>query len=191
VSDPAAFTDLAQARQGLAPSLLGIDPLLAEPGDTDSSLDPRGWNVERASRCVRHIAQLRKDQALECGAYEAEIERIAAMEQRAIQRYEGAIARATQLLRAWFEANRPESKRSWDLPAGRIGVRAQPLRAEVVELARALEWARSYLPDAVVVPAGKVDVRKLTEHLRRTGEQPAGCRVVGGDESFYVDTEVE
>lgn len=175
-------------RQGRAPQLLGVDPL-ALPLPDDS--DPATWPVERASRVLRLIAQLRHDQAMECGAYVAEVQRLGELQCAADVRYRDGIARFEAMLARWFDANRPASKKSWALPGGTVGTRLQPARVEVQDVPAAVLWASQYLPDAVVRPDPRVAVAALTAHMRTTGEVPAGCEVVPATETFYTKTEAE
>lgn len=86
---------------------------------------------------------------------------------------ERLVARFSEELRRWGEANLPEDKKTLILMTGRLEYRNQPARFVVKDEAKAAAWAKKHLPTAI-----KVEERLLRSvligHAKATGDLPDG-----------------
>jgi len=88
-------------------------------------------------------------------------------------------------LSAWVKGNLPATRKSLVLPHGTLGFRAGRESLEVWDEDKASEWARVNCPDALAIYV-RVKKTPLIAHIKATGEEPPGCRLVKPDEVFYV-----
>ncbi len=91
-------------------------------------------------------------------------------------------------LRAVLEAEIERAKgrrKSVNLPAGTMGLRAEPQRLRVEDEAAALEWARKHCPDAIRVTE-RISRTALNQHFASTGQTPSGCALQDGAERFFI-----
>lgn len=106
-------------------------------------------------------------------------------------------ARAEAVAKALID-RAPDKRKSIDLPNGRVGFRAQPLKVDFgdnKDIVR--EFAETYEPAAEVYAEvtrkiATVDARKLTETVKQYiaehgGEAPKGMVLAGGTDKFYIE----
>lgn len=86
---------------------------------------------------------------------------------------ERLVARFSEELRRWGEANLPDGKKTLLLMTGRLEYRDQPARFVVKDEAKAASWAKKHLPTAI-----KVEERLLRsvliDHAKATGDLADG-----------------
>jgi hypothetical protein len=77
-------------------------------------------------------------------------------------------------------------RKSVNLPAGVVGFRSEPSELVVDDERLVIQWAKTYLPDAVTV-VERLSKSELNEHVEQTGELPgAGAHIEPAREKFYV-----
>jgi hypothetical protein len=93
-------------------------------------------------------------------------------------------AQLEQWARAQIAVTRPH-RNSVALPAGKIGFRLQPLRLNIVDEPKVLEWCKRNAP-AAVVTSERILKTAIMTHFTATGETPDGATIVGGAHGFYL-----
>lgn len=76
-------------------------------------------------------------------------------------------------------------RKSLKLPAGTIGLRAEPARLRVQDEDATIAWAKAHLPHAVRV-SERISRTALNEHHAASGEIPDGCELAEPGERFYI-----
>jgi len=143
--------------------------------------------------CVRDAATanwvVRK--IVEARAYAVRAKAWAEAEQRRAQRQEDFLLRRFgRELEDWARSQieqQHDNRRSVSLPAGCIGFRAESVKLAVVDERRLLAWCRANLPSAIRV-IESVPKTPLMQHIKATGECPAGTEIIGGGQRFYIST---
>jgi hypothetical protein len=141
----------------------------------------RVTNEAAASWVVRHVVAAR-DRAERAKAW-------AAREVAQAERDEAFfMARFGGELEDWLRSVLDTKRKSIDLPAGRVGVRTSPARLVVTDEEKALAWARSHQPSAVVaVPASEhLSRQDLILKFKQTGEIPDGADLQPVSASLYI-----
>ena len=77
-------------------------------------------------------------------------------------------------------------RRSLNLPAGRIGIRARRAGLNLVDSPALLAWCRANLPDAIAITE-RIAKTPLQTFLEATGELPAGTEIIPAADHFYVE----
>jgi hypothetical protein len=189
------LSDLA----GLADEPLGPEPVHVPERFTIDSADKASW-------AVRKIVEAR--------TYAERVKSWAQAELRRAEREERwLLHRFGHELNVWLRrelGRRGGRCRSVNLPGGRLGLRLQPARLEVVDESCTIPWCKKHLVDAVRInvgvtwragemlllwqkqhaPDARVQVRLLqellNEHVKQTGEIPAGTVFRPAEDRFYV-----
>lgn len=77
-----------------------------------------------------------------------------------------------------------KKNRSFTLPCGvKLGVRKSPAHIEIADEDRVLEWAKSFMPEAVRT-SERVLVSELSKLYKSTAEVPQGCVEVPEEDVF-------
>lgn len=124
-------------------------------------------------------------------AWKSEIERIKDTAAAEIKRRENMITyfmgKFEQELEAYARSSMPSTRKSMVLPNGiKLSFRTIPPKLEVKDESQFLDWAKAWMPEAVVV---KESVSKSTvnTHWKDTGEIPQGCEVAPERVGFYIN----
>ena len=150
----------------------------------------------------------------EARAYVEHVEAWAAAEIRTAQRQEQFfLRRFGHQLQAWLAGQIGDCdgrRKSFQLPAGTVGLRARPPRVEVTDYEALISWCRERLPEAltVCVEASGAEAEQLRRwqrstcpearltqqvsktclmrHLKDTGEKPTAAGVARGPEESFI-----
>lgn len=124
-------------------------------------------------------------------AWRAEVERIKSTAAVEVKRREAMIdyflKRFEQELEAYARGQLTGDRKSTMLPNGiKLSFRKVAPKLDVRDEEAFLDWAKAWLPEAVVV---KESVAKSTvnEHWKDTGEIPQGCEVSPERVGFYIN----
>lgn len=173
--EPRHLALLSAAQESRAELDTTAKPLVAAPKNF-AVVDLRSANwVIRKIHDARAYAEAVKEWA------EAEARRAQAEE-------DGLLAMFGPGLRAVLEEEIERAKgrrKSVSLPAGTMGLRADPKRLRVEDEAATLEWARQHCPNAIRVTE-RLSRTALNEHFTRTGTAPTGCAVQESAERFFI-----
>ena len=122
-------------------------------------------------------------------AYGKRIKHWAETEQRRARREEAFFLNRFGLeLDRWLRrklAERGGKAKSFNLPAGRVGVRHIGPKIEVINEDAVLAWAREHCPEAIKQTESLLKT-PLTEHVEATGELPAGTILKQERDEIYV-----
>ena len=154
--------------------------------DTASDLPPVD-EAFRVSDCASANWVVRK--IIEARQYAEHVQEWAEAELRRARREEEFFMfRFGAQLEAWARSQiavTQPHRSSVALPAGTIGFRVQPLRLEILDEPKLLEWCKRNAPSAVVTSERILKTAIMT-HFSATGECPDGAAVAGGAAAFYI-----
>lgn len=150
-------------------------PLVAAPsGFAVVDLQTANWVVRKIQE-ARAYAEAVGEWA------EAETRRARAEEESLLFQFGSGLQ---AVLRAELDAQKNRRK-SVNLPAGSMGLRAEPQRLKVEDETKALEWARNHCPDAIKTTE-RLSKTSLNAHFTAKGETPDGCTVQEAAERFFI-----
>lgn len=90
-------------------------------------------------------------------------------------------------LERWALENPPAKGRSIHLPSGTLSFRKVPGGFRIVDRDAVRAWAERCLPHAIVAEVvERLDVDRIREHHKETGEVPEGADLVDDQDRFYV-----
>ncbi len=154
------------------------DALFHGEGDELPEL-PTFEDEEQAQRYLRAYAHYREQFDQVSALFDAEIERIAARQQKELSKIECRVDFLSASLKRFYEAS---GAKRVVLPHGTLSQRKQPERVVIEDETTFLETAPAELIKTMAAP----DKTAIKEHIKTTGEIPTGVDLVRNDPKFTI-----